>query len=168
LKSLVSVSYSVLFCYCFCNLNIFYIDKFYGSHFCLPVKNQRHDKAGINDCKNLGMVKFLQVIDPYRIMSLVFKSKTEMCYFVFSILKLLQQKWKEMRSSFSYLNFINESGTESRFILLYLNFQKSLIPTQSCLWFSKVKQRCVILFFPYLNLLKKSGKRGICSIPKLY
>ena len=22
--------------------------------------------------------------------------------------------------------------------------------------------------FPYLNLLKKSGKRGICSIPKLY
>ena len=76
-------------------------------------------------------------------MSLVFKSKTEMCYFVFSILKLLQQKWKEMFSSYSYLNFINKSGTESRFILLYLTFHKSLIPTQSCLWFLSLGQRCV-------------------------
>jgi len=41
-----------------------------------------------------------------------------------------------------------------------------LIPTGSCLWFSKVKQRCVILFFPYLNFYNKSGKRFF-SILKL-
>jgi hypothetical protein len=44
-----------------------------------------------------------------------------------------------------------------------------LIPTRSCLWFSKIIQRCDQLF-PYLNLLKKSGKRGDLFVPflKLY
>ena len=61
LSEIEIISFSFLqciVCYCFCNSNIFYIDKVYESHFCLTVKNQRHDMAGINDCENLGMVKF--------------------------------------------------------------------------------------------------------------
>ena len=84
--------------------------------------------------------------------------------------ELYQQKWKQKFDLFlQYLNFINESGTESRVFLTYQNYYKFLIPTRSCLWFSKIIQRCDQLF-PYLNLLKKSGKRGDLFVPflKLY
>ena len=127
--------------YSCCNSNIYYLDNVYGSHFCLPVKNQRHDKAGINDCKNLGMVKFLQVIDPYRIMSLVFKSKTEMCYFVFSILKLLQQKWKEMRSSFFILKLYQREWNRVKIHFTIPKFLKVIdpYPIMSLVFDSKIE-----------------------------
>jgi hypothetical protein len=55
---------------------------------------------------------------------------------------------------FQFCNFINESGTDSRFILPYLDFYMSLIPTRSCLWFSKVKPRCDPIFL-YLNFINE-------------
>jgi hypothetical protein len=39
-------------------IRIYIIDTVYGSHFYLTVKNQRHHMIGINDCENLGMVKW--------------------------------------------------------------------------------------------------------------
>ena len=99
-------------------------------------------------------------------MSLGFKSKTEMCSFIFFVFKLLQQKWREMFSSYSYLNFINKSGTESRFILLYLYFCKSLIPTQSSLWFLTLRQRCDP-FVPCLNFINKSETEPRYILPYL-
>jgi hypothetical protein len=56
-------------------------------------------------------------------MSLVFKSKTEMCSFVFSIFKLLQQQWKEMCSSFFILKLYQREWNIVRFILPYQIFQ---------------------------------------------
>ena len=38
-------------------IRIYIIDKVYGSHFYLTIKNQRHHMIGINDCENVGMVK---------------------------------------------------------------------------------------------------------------
>jgi len=69
---------------------------------------------------------------------------------------------------FAYLNFNNKSGTESRFILLYLNFHKSLIPTQSSLWFLTLRQRCDP-FVPCLNFIKQEWNRAKIhfTIPKL-
>ncbi len=78
-------------------------------------------------------------------------------YSVFYI--LLQKSGKRCAPVFAYLNFNNKSGTESRFILLYLNFCKSLIPTQSSLWFLTLRQRCdpFVPFLQYLNFINKSG-----------
>jgi hypothetical protein len=77
--------------------------------------------------------KFLQVIEPYRIMSLVFWKWNSTVFFVFSI--LLQKSGKRCAPFFAYLNFNNKSRTESRFILLYLNFHKSLVfDTKTEMW----------------------------------
>jgi len=80
--------------------------------------------------------KFLQVIDPYQIMSLVFKSETEMgCVFpqsnfinenetemwsIFPYLNYINENGKRCDLFFPYLNFIDESGTESKFLLPYI------------------------------------------------
>jgi hypothetical protein len=76
--------------------------------------------------------KFLQVIDPHRIMSLVFESKKEM-WSVSSVIKLYKHEWNRVKIHFTipkycdqffpFLNIIIESGTGSRFILPYLNLQ---------------------------------------------
>ena len=84
--------------------------------------------------------------------------------------ELYQQKWKQKFDLFlQYLNFINKSGTESRVFLTYQNYYKSLIPTRTCLWFSKMIQRCD-QFFSILKPSQKEWKErwSICSIPKLY
>jgi len=47
--------------------------------------------------------KFLQVIDPYQIVSLVFERETEM-WSVFSILKLYQWNWNRKCEIFSIFN----------------------------------------------------------------
>jgi hypothetical protein len=75
-------------------------------------------------------------------MSVVLKVKQRWFFFVFSILKLLQQKQKEMCSSFCILKH-----KQREFFLLYLNFYNLLIPTGSCPWFLKVKQRCDQFFY---------------------
>jgi hypothetical protein len=61
---------------------------------------------------------------------------------------------------------VSGSKWESRVFLTYQNYYKSLIPTRSCLWNSKMIQRFDQLFL-YLNLLKKSGKRGDLFVPFL-
>jgi hypothetical protein len=76
--------------------------------------------------------KFLQVIHPHLIMPLVLESKKEM-WSVSSVIKLYQHEWNRVKIHFIipkfwdpfflYLNFIIESGTGSRFIWPYLNFQ---------------------------------------------
>jgi len=67
---------------------------------------------------------------------------------------------------FAYLNYNNKSGTESRFILLYLNFHKSLIPTQSSLWFLTLRQRCDP-FVSCLNFINKSETEPRFILPYL-
>jgi hypothetical protein len=85
-------------------------------------------------------------------------------YSVFYI--LLQKSGKRCAPVFAYLNFNNKTGTESRFILLYLNFCKSLIPTQSSLWFLTLRQRCDP-FVPCLNFINKSETEPRYILPYL-
>ena len=79
---------------------------------------------------------FLLVIDPYRIMSLVFENLNF----------TNKSENRNLICFLQYLNFINESETESRVFLTYQNYYKSLIPTRSCLWFSKMTQKCEQLY----------------------
>jgi hypothetical protein len=66
-------------------------------------------------------------------MSLVFWKWNSTVFFVLSI--LLQKSGKRCAPFFAYLNFNNKSGTESRFILLYLNFHKTLVfDTKTEMW----------------------------------
>jgi hypothetical protein len=67
---------------------------------------------------------------------------------------------------FAYLNYNNKSGTESRFILRYLNFHKSLIPTQSSLWFLTLRPRCDP-FVPCWNFINKSETEPRFILPYL-
>ena len=97
-------------------------------------------------------------------MSLVFWKWNSTVFFVLSI--LLQKSGKRCAPFFAYLNFNNKSGTESRFILLYLNFHKSLIPTQSSLWFLTLRQRCDP-FVPCLNFINKSETEPRFILPYL-
>jgi len=108
--------------------------------------------------------KFLQVIEPYRIMSLVFWKWNSTVFFVLSI--LLQKSGKRCAPFFAYLNFNNKSRTESRFILLYLNFHKSLIPTQSSLLFLTLRPRCDP-FVPCWNFINKSETEPRFILPYL-
>ncbi len=206
MKSLVSISYSVLpSAYC---LVTFY--------FLSSTGQARRQKP-----------KSLQVIDPWRTMSLVihflilkpFQHEWKELWSIFSIRILYQQDWNKVNIHFTipkflkvidlwqamspvirffilnffnmsyrrcnpffpYVNFINETEKrcdpfnpclnfikenekESRFILIYLNFYKSLIPSKFCLWFFKVNQRFVFL---YLNFINESGKRCDLFFPYL-
>jgi hypothetical protein len=114
--------------------------------------------------------KFLQVIDLWQTMSPVIR---------FLILNFFNMSKRRCDPFFPYINFINETTKrcdlffpclnlsrrmkESRFILIYLNFYKSLIPSRFCLWFLKVKQRCGAhgnfpLLRALLNLFKRRSR----------
>ena len=85
--------------------------------------------------------KLLQVIDPLRYGFIIFHiwtlsttMKAEM-WSVFAIFKIYQQEWNKVKIIFTMRKLLHVIG--------------------SCLWWN----RDVISFFPYINLIKISGKR---------
>ena len=111
--------------------------------------------------------KFLQVIDLWQTMSPVirflilnFFNMSKWRYDPFFPDVNLSMRLKEDVICLLCLNFIKENEKESRFILIYLNFYKSLIPSRFCHWFLKVKQRCGAHWnFPLLRALLNLFKR---------
>jgi len=93
-------------------------------------------------------------------MSLVFKSKTEMCSIVFSIFKLLQQKWKKMCSSFFILKLYQRERNRVRFILPYLNFHNHWsLPYHVLVFNSKIEMWSV----NFINIIDILITKTVCS-----
>ncbi len=104
---------------------------------------------------HLTIPNFLQVIDPYLIMSLVLKVK-QRCDLFIPYSNFTNESGRRCDSFNPYLNFINKSGTKSIFILP--KFLQLIDPYRIMSLVFYKWNIDLTSFFPYLNLIKESDK----------